>query len=68
MIDPYALVIHTDAGPYQHEFHLGTDLITATQFAEEILAWRKPKIGNQILSVTLKRNGEVDRFFNGPKR
>lgn len=64
-MQPYTLSIQTDEGTYTHGFHLGTNLKVAMQCAEEILAKRKPVRGSKILGVTLKREGEIDRYFDG---
>lgn len=63
--EPYVLSIETDAGTYQHGFHLGTESATAEQLAEEAFHCWTPKQGTKILSVALMQNGKLVACYNG---
>jgi len=56
---PYTLSIETDAGSYQHGFHLGTEWSLAKQIAQEAFEKWVPKIGTHIKTVALKREGKM---------
>lgn len=57
--ETYVLSIETDAGTYQHGFHLGTEPATAQQIAEEAFESWTPKIGTTIRSVAVKKDGKL---------
>ncbi len=63
----YSLMIETDAGTYQHGYHLGTIEATARRLAEEIRLQRRPKIGNRIVRVALmtNRGNDLVDVFDG---
>lgn len=58
----FVLSIETDAGTYDHGFHLGTDVRVAQSIAEEAYSRWTPKVGSYIKTVALKRNGQVFVF------
>lgn len=67
--EPYTLSIETDAGTYQHGFHLGTDPAVAQQIAEEALQSWTPKQGTVIKTVAIKRGNKLwvyDGEWSGP--
>lgn len=61
----FTLSIETDAGTYQHGFHLGTDERTASEMAVEICLYRKPAMGTRIVTVGLKKDGKLIDTFDG---
>lgn len=63
--EPYVLSVETDAGTYQHGFHLGTDMTVAKQFAEQFLRTAEPKIGTYVKTVALKQGGKVQHVYDG---
>lgn len=65
-MDPYTLQIETDAGSYQHGFHLGTEERTARLIAMETFK-RAPKQGTVIKTVSLMLMGRVWDVFDGKK-
>jgi len=65
MKEPYILSIETDAGTYQHGFHLGTEPMPAQQIAEEAFHCWAPRQGTQIKTVALKQNGKLCGVYNG---
>ncbi len=56
-MSPFTASIETDAGTYQHGFHLGTDERVARELIEELCDKRVPKIGTRVVSVALIQNG-----------
>lgn len=61
----FSLSIETDAGTYQHGYHLGTDERMARSFAAEICLKRRPKIGTRIRTVALIFDGRMVDVFDG---
>lgn len=56
--------IETDAGTYEHGFHLGTHEQVARDFCVELFHKRKPKQGTRVVTVGLKKAGKlVDTYY-----
>lgn len=60
----FTLTINTVAVSYQHGFHLGTHEGVARFLAQDIY-YRRSRDGDPIVSVDLKREGELVDTFNG---
>jgi hypothetical protein len=65
----FILSIETDAGTYQHGYHLGTDERTARQIAEEAYRWapRQDKApgATYVRTVALMRDGKLFDCYGG---
>lgn len=61
----FCLSIETDAGTYQHGFHLGSDERVARNIAEETLKHARPKIGTRIVTVALMRDHRIFDVYGG---
>lgn len=69
--ETYVLSIETDAGTYQHGFHLGTIHEIAQGIAEHAFKSWTPKQGKVIKTVAIKRAGKLwvyDGTWSGPSR
>ena len=61
----FSLLVETDAGPYQHPYHLGTVESTARRIAEEVFRSHYPRKGQFVLSVALMHDGQLYDAFDG---
>lgn len=61
----YILSIETDAGTYQHGYHLGTVESVARDLAQYIFHKYTPQRGTVIRTVALKQNGKMVDCYDG---
>jgi hypothetical protein len=61
----FTLSIETDAGTYQHGFHLGTDERLARKLTVERFAAQHPRQGTKIKTIALKADGKLVDFYDG---
>lgn len=61
----YTLSIETDAGTYQHGYHLGTIENVARDMAGYIYGRFTPRIGTRIVTVALMLDGRMVDCFDG---
>jgi hypothetical protein len=74
-MSPFTLSVETNAGTFQHGFHLGTDERLARELVEgyfrnvdaAALAYigRAPKGATHVVTVALKRDGYLFDVFDG---
>jgi hypothetical protein len=62
---PFTLSIETDAGTYQHGYHLGTQEPLARAIAENIFAKYRPRQGSRIVTVALKWEHKMFDVYDG---
>lgn len=62
------MTLETDAGTYQHPWHLGTEEGIARFIAEEYMTNRTPKRGRVIATIALHRNGSIIDVLSSDER
>ena len=62
---PFILSIETDAGIYQHGYHLGTDERLARSMAVSFFKSGHPSQGLYIRTVALRRVGNLVDIYDG---
>lgn len=62
---PYVASIETDAGTYQHGFHLGSDEVVARITCVDFAAHLTPKVGTYIVTVGLMLDGRLVDTWEG---